>query len=258
MQNNMQDIMEYTQQNISFCIGEYLFNLKKNSDYYVIICNNTNTSDWLDAINMYSINKKPSKDKLIEKIKTKLNNLTINFNQSTVINEIETKEMKIYKELDRIKKLNSDCNNNINITGAKKLFNNSTIKDILENEYIKIWQNNSDKISIFAENNIYEWTIKFNHIKIGNILMKITFNQTYFPYAPPQICFISPTQGVFDHTILSISEELFPRLVTLLSSFPHLGFLFPSCISLSLCFVPLSLPVCLYLCSLSFSLLLKY
>jgi ubiquitin-protein ligase len=187
------------QQDISFCISDYLFNLKKNSDYYIIISNNTDTFDWIDAINMYSINKKPSKDKLIEKIKTKLKNLNIlqnldiNVNQSVNTNGLETKEMKIYKELERIKKLNNFTeNDNINISGAKKLFNNSTIKDILTNEYIKIWEHNSDKISINIDNNIYDWTIRFVNNKIGNILMKITFNQTYFPYAPPQICFISP------------------------------------------------------------------
>ena len=198
--------MEHNINSISFYIDEYEFNLKKNTDYYIIICNDKNTFDWIDVLNMYSINKKPSKDKLIEKIKMKFTNNLINIKENNIkennIKQNETNEMKIYKELDRIKKLDYNLENNTNIAGAKKLFNNSTIKDILINEYIKIWQSNSDKLSIMINDNIYIWTITFNHKQIGNILMSMSFNQTYFPYGPPQICFISPKLlNKLDHRI---------------------------------------------------------
>ena len=175
--------MEHNINNISFYIDEYEFNLKKNTDYYIIICNDKNTFDWIDVLNMYSINKKPSKDKLIEKIKMKFTNNLINIKENNIkennIKQNETKEMKIYKELDRIKKLNYNLENNTNIAGAKKLFNNSTIKDILINEYIKIWQSNSDKLSIMINDNIYIWTITFNHKQIGNILMSMSSTGDY-------------------------------------------------------------------------------
>ena len=63
--------MDFTQDIISF--GDYIFNFKKHNEYYIVICESADFAKWIDSINMYSITKKASKEKLIDKIKSKLN-----------------------------------------------------------------------------------------------------------------------------------------------------------------------------------------
>jgi len=183
--------MEYTQDTISF--GDHVFNFKKHNDHYVVISESTDFAKWIDSINMYSISKKPSKEKLIDKIKSKLNS---NYNiMEKKINKEINKEMKIYKELERIKRfdgVNLETNGvNLETKGVKKIFNDSTVKDVIIKEYINIFAENTDKISINISDNVFTWIVKYN-VKAGQITMEIKFDSKYFPYAPPQICIVSP------------------------------------------------------------------
>ncbi len=211
-------------------IDDYTFNLKKKTDYYIVIINNT-TFDWIDSLNMYSVSKKPSSNKLIEKILTKLgknnnnkllNNKLLNNNQlnNNQLNNNQlnnnpsiTSEMIIYNELNRIKQIQPLINQSLNHTLnqpnlVKKIFNDNTVRDIIINEYIKIFTNltlnnitKHDKYTINIIDNIYVWNICFN-ININKIIMNIVFDPKYYPYAPPQIRFVSPKlHDKLDHRI---------------------------------------------------------
>jgi len=63
--------MSNTIDNIIFNAKEYQFIIKKNNDYYIVQLLGDKILDWIDTLNMYSIDKKPSSDKIIEKIKKK-------------------------------------------------------------------------------------------------------------------------------------------------------------------------------------------
>jgi ubiquitin-protein ligase len=198
--------MNTTISDIVITAAEYQFIIKKNNDYYIVKLLNGKILDWIDALNMYSINKKVSSDKLIEKIKKKLNiekiiYNTLNNDKYELQNNLQNNhEIKIYSEIERLKTLSDknklhDKNNNV-----KKIFNDNTIRDIIINEYIKIWKNNIDDIQVMITDNIYIWNITYNlNLKIN---MKILFDSNYFPYVPPQIHFISPKlYNKLDHRI---------------------------------------------------------
>ena len=51
--------------NILFEINGYNFIMNRNNDYYIISIDGTKL-DWIDTINIYSINKKPTKEKLLD------------------------------------------------------------------------------------------------------------------------------------------------------------------------------------------------
>ena len=187
--------------NISFEVSGYQFIINKNNDYYIVEILDGKILDWIDNLNMYSINKKPSCDKLIDKIKKKLNvqNISITYlceTENKIVDKITNpnivNEIKIYQEIDRLKTLweeNKLHENNKNKL-IKKVFNDNTIRDIIINEYIKNWQLNNNIICVNIANNIYIWDVIYNlNFKIH---MKILFDSNYFPYAPPQIQFISP------------------------------------------------------------------
>jgi ubiquitin-protein ligase len=185
-------------ENIYFEINGYKFIMNKNNDYYIISIDGTKL-DWIDTINIYSINKKPTKEKLLDKIKKKLNSNDVNLKLKNIKKE-ETIEAKIFRELERLKKL-SYQNNNINIKSVKKIFNDNTVRDIIINEYIKIWQKNSKIINISISDNIYIWNVIYN-LNSFEIHMNILFDSTYYPYTPPQIRFISPKLlNKLDHRI---------------------------------------------------------
>jgi ubiquitin-protein ligase len=189
---------------ITFDINGYNFVMKRNNDYYyIIIDNNTDKLDWIDTINMYSITKKPSKEKLLEKIKKKLN-----ISEKIIINSPDKKplsqEATIYKEIDRLKALSNDNNITVNKNINKKIFNDNTIRDIIINKYIDIWKSNNNNIKINIIDNIYVWNITYLIKKnnINNINMQILFDSKYYPYAPPQIQIISPKlKNKLDHKI---------------------------------------------------------
>lgn len=186
-------------EDIYFEINGYKFIMNRNNDYYIISIDGTKL-DWIDTINIYSINKKPTKEKLLDKIKKKLNSDDINFKSKNIKKE-ETIEAKIFRELERIKKLSYQNNNNVNIKTVKKIFNDNTVRDIIINEYIKIWQKNSKIINVSISDNIYIWNVIYN-LNSFEIHMNILFDSTYYPYAPPQIRFISPKLlNKLDHRI---------------------------------------------------------
>ena len=110
--------------NILFEINGYNFIMNRNNDYYIISIDGTKL-DWIDTINIYSINKRPTKEKLLDKIKKKLNSDDINF-KSTNIKKEETIEAKIFRELERLKRLSYQNNNNVNIKIVKQIFNDNT------------------------------------------------------------------------------------------------------------------------------------
>ena len=183
--------MSISHDNINLEISGYKFTIKKNNDYYIVQIeyeNSKSNLDWIDALNIYSVNKKPPCDKIIDKIKKKLGAINIKTIQQET--KKEQTEIKIYREIDRIKKLwdkNSFGQDNKYI---KKIFNDNTIRDIIINEYIKIWQNNNDIININITENIYIWDVYYN--LNFRIHMKILFDSNYFPYVPPQVQIISP------------------------------------------------------------------
>ena len=190
-------------------VNNYTFNLKKKTDYYVILLDN-NTLDWIDSINMYSITKKPTSEKLIEKISAKLNAklndiiVKQNSQNSQILhNQInnESVEMITFNELERIKQiaLKSSTGSDIINKNAKKIFNDNTVKDIIINEYIKIFKHNlTNPIKTYYEinivDNIYIWEIKYKNANCDSfkIIANILFDPQYYPYSPPQVRFISP------------------------------------------------------------------
>jgi ubiquitin-protein ligase len=192
---------------IEYDIDEYKFIFKKIDNHYLIECNEP--FEWLQNINMYSINKKPSPEKLLEKIKYKIgkNNTIIieqfkQIEQSEKKDELNLKEILINKELNRISKI-EEKNNNFNNNKLKKLFNDNTIKDIIINEYLKLWIRNNSTQKVEITDNIYIWNIEFYNIKkIDVIKLKLEFNSTYYPYCPPNISIQSPQlANKLDHRI---------------------------------------------------------
>lgn len=187
--------MDFSQDTIAF--DGHIFNFKKQNEYYIVICESAEFAKWIDSINMYSITKKPSKEKLIDKIKSKLN-VTHEVVEKKSITKTN-KEMLIYKELERIKhldpnKIKVDLEKNtvkVNLETNKKLFDDSTVKDVIIKEYINIFGENTNNISVNILDNVFKWVVSYN-INVGKIMMEIMFDSKYFPYAPPQICIISP------------------------------------------------------------------
>lgn len=183
--------MSISHDNINLEISGYKFTIKKNNDYYIVQIeyeNSKSNLDWIDALNIYSVNKKPPCDKIIDKIKKKLGVINIKTIQQET--KKEQTEIKIYREIDRIKKLSDKNSFNQNNKNIKKIFNDNTIRDIIINEYIKIWQTNNDIININITENIYIWDVYYN--LNFRIHMKILFDSNYFPYVPPQVQLISP------------------------------------------------------------------
>jgi hypothetical protein len=45
---------------IEYNIDDLIFTMKKKNDYYIIQCNKN--LDWIESINIYSVNKKPPCD----------------------------------------------------------------------------------------------------------------------------------------------------------------------------------------------------
>lgn len=188
--------MSISHDNINLEISGYKFIIKKNNDYYIVQIEHeiskSQNLDWIDALNIYSVNKKPSYDKIIDKIKKKLG--ATNIKQIQQETKKEQSEIVIYQEIDRIKKLSDKniINEHINEHNntIKKIFNDNTIRDIIINEYIKIWQKNNDTINITITDNIYIWDVYYNFD--FRIHMKILFDSNYFPYVPPQVQIISP------------------------------------------------------------------
>lgn len=179
--------MDFSQDTITF--GGHMFNLKKHNECYIVICESNEFAKWIDSINMYSITKKPSKEKLIDKIKLKLNVTHEVVEKKSIVKT--NKEIVIYKELERIKHLETNTVK-VNLeTNNKKLFDDSTVKDVIIKEYINIFGENTNNISVNIVDNVFKWIVSYN-MSVGKIMMEIIFDSKYFPYAPPQICIISP------------------------------------------------------------------
>lgn len=186
-----------TSEHIEYIIDDMTFILKKNNDYYIIECNKN--INWIENINFYSVNKKPSSEKIIEKIKNK----TGKDGKLNKIKERDTIEILMHKELKRITKIEEksyrlETNNNL-----KKIFNDFTIKDIIIKEYLKLWSLNDSNQNVSIRDDIYIWNIEFYNInKIEQINIKLEFNRLYYPYCPPSVTILSSNlANKLDHRI---------------------------------------------------------
>lgn len=189
---------------IEYCINNSKFILKKQNDYYLIECDKH--IDWLGSLNIYSVNKKPTYDKIIDKIKNKLNmEGTINIiskvddNVNNDSNDSDDNNIQmdvlIHKELKRLYNIEDKQNyiNDGDTKKLKKLFSDDTVKEIIINEYIKLWSLNNKSQHTTITDNIYEWYVEFYNINgINKIKLKINFDSKYFPYVPPSLIVTSP------------------------------------------------------------------
>ena len=200
MNTNIDEIIEYD-------IDEFKFILKKQNDYYLIECNKQ--IDWITNINIYSINKKPSCDKILDKIKSKIGKndgiikSSKSSNSSNSTKSIKDIEIQMHKELKRISKIEEKNNTFEKDNNLKKIFNDFTIRDIITKEYLKIWVLNDSNQNVSICDDIYKWDIEFYNINnIDRIKLNLQFNSNYYPYCPPSITILSPQlANKLDHRI---------------------------------------------------------
>lgn len=200
MNTNIDEIIEYD-------IDEFKFILKKQNDYYLIECNQQ--IDWITNINIYSINKKPSCDKILDKIKSKIGKnggiikSSKSSNSSNSTKSIKDIEIQMHKELKRISKIEEKNNTFEKDNNLKKIFNDFTIRDIIIKEYLKIWVLNDSNQNVSICDDIYKWDIEFYNINnIDRIKLNLQFNSNYYPYCPPSITILSPQlANKLDHRI---------------------------------------------------------
>lgn len=195
MDLNINEIIEYN-------IDELKFILKKQNDYYLVECNKK--IDWITNINIYSINKKPSSDKILNKIKNKIGKNDGIVNKLNIVkSDKNNMEILMHKEIKRISKIEEKTNLNQKDNKLKKIFNDLTIRDIIIKEYLKIWILNDSVQTVRINDNIYKWDIEFYNINnIDKIKLVIEFNKIYYPYCPPSITIQSPQlANKLDHRI---------------------------------------------------------
>jgi ubiquitin-protein ligase len=172
--------------------NKYVFNI---NDYYIIFTYNSErkyyivssdiTMSFFDTINIYSIQKKPTLNTIIERV---YNDITkLNKKKNTKIN-IKNNIAELEEEKTRLRKLISSSISKINIECTiKKTFDKTTVQDLIINEYIKLYQNKDKKYNINISDNIYVWTIDYD-----NIIMELMFHSIYYPNYPIQVVIKSP------------------------------------------------------------------
>jgi ubiquitin-protein ligase len=186
---------------IEYNIDDLIFTMKKKNDYYIIQCNKN--LDWIESINIYSVNKKPSCDKLVDKINNKINKIGKNGNINKIVSNKNEIELLVYKEMKRLSKIDNTSNSDEINKDLKKIFNNDTVRDMIIKEYIKLWKLNNSMQNVTINDDIYKWNIEFYNINnIDKIKMNLEYNKIYYPYCPPSIKIYSPQlANKLDHRI---------------------------------------------------------
>lgn len=155
-----------------------------NDKKYISISSKTNY-DWLAMLNIYSIEKKPSIEKLIQKIYLKIKDKSTNNDIKKTNNKIDL-ELLYIEEKERIKNLTCD-NKYIDIKNVKKIFSDSIIKDIIINEYMKTWKKYYNSDIKINTNDLYNFEVEYLNVKdnLNNVKMNIILNSKYYPNYPP-------------------------------------------------------------------------
>jgi ubiquitin-protein ligase len=135
-------------------------------------------------LNIYSIEKKPPIEKLIQKIYLKIKDKSTNTDIKKT-NNINL-ELLYIEEKDRINNLTYETRH-IDIKNVKKIFSDSIIKDIIINEYMKTWKKYYNSDIKINTNDLYNFEVEFLNIKdnLKNVKMNIILNSKYYPNYPP-------------------------------------------------------------------------
>lgn len=164
----------------------FIFKMETINDKNYISISSKINYDWIPMLNIYSVEKKPSIEKLIQKIYLKIkDSKPINTNIKKHNNNINL-ELLLIEEKERIKNLSCDTKY-VDLKNVKKIFSDSIIKDIVINEYMKTWKNyHNSNIKIYT-NNLYDFGVEFLNLKdnLKNVKMNIILNSKYYPNYPP-------------------------------------------------------------------------
>lgn len=162
-----------------------IFTFNNERNYYIV--SSDNTMPFFDMLNIYSIQKKPSLNILIEKV---YDEMTKTKKKKKIVNKLSIKDniAELEEEKMRLSKIIPTSTSKINIEcSVKKTFNQTTVQDLIINEYIKLFQNKDKKYKINISDNIYVWTVEYD-----NIIMELMFHNIYYPNYPIQINIKSP------------------------------------------------------------------
>lgn len=172
----------------------------KSYDHFIISSNKH--AMWVDKLNMYCIDKNPTKSKLIDKIKKYIdkNKKCIDESNKNIVSS-ETKEMDYYEMKDYLKSLINTSNSSLMFISTinKSLCKKSEIGNLVINEYLSCSMNSKDKYELI-NNNIFSWkiTTNANNQFKKQIVINIHFNESHYPYYPPIVEITSP---IFEHSL---------------------------------------------------------
>jgi ubiquitin-protein ligase len=170
-------------------IDTFMFKIENASIKPYFTISSKTSYDWLNILNIYSIEKKPQIDKLISKIHSKIKNKS-----KIVVNSANKLELEYHTEKQRIQKFILDAKS-IDIKNAKKIFTDDTIRDIIINDYMKTWKYYYDNKNVkIHTDNLYQFSIELYNINthLESVKFNMILNTKYHPNYPPSINIVHP------------------------------------------------------------------
>jgi baculoviral IAP repeat-containing protein 6 len=187
--------------NIHFNLYQYEFILIHNSSNYFTIETPNNTYEWINKLNIISIQKNITLDKF----------MTLLYNKVTQLKNLpEHIEIEIYnkqKELESYIKTSFSPLTFDSTTKINQIFNSSTISMILIEEFMDLYKKKTYDITL-VNNNLFHWKIlysNFSNNKLDNELnelkkkhgyavieIELLFHDKLYPNYPPNIKIIRP------------------------------------------------------------------
>lgn len=190
---------------------------RTNNDYFVVeVLNNENEMDWIDDLNILSIERKFSLTKILTIIHNKvqkLNASTSQTDQNIIGSNITITDMMLHKKKKELESFIETSRSPIvsNTLNASQLFNKRTVCMIVIDEFLTAWKyiQRSDKMTLeLVNNNLFHWKLKlmkFSRSDINQELLELKkkfgynyieielmFHDVLYPNYPPSIKVIRP------------------------------------------------------------------
>lgn len=204
---------------------KFIFTCPDSEHESYIVQAKNRTYNWLDDVNLYCLENKPSINKLlnimfkqISKIKDEKDTI-IKLNNTVNIDRNLGFDIEKYQKQKDLEALIPTCKSIIQSSSSSnvskkmnQLFGHNVVGKLIVNEFIKLWDSSRAGSSFYkidiADNNVYHWKIKFNKFnnkdlekslqeleaKYGYnyIEMDIYIHDTLYPNYPPIIKVLRP------------------------------------------------------------------
>lgn len=210
-----------------YCIVKYnnvqskiIFPTENNSHYLVGPHEDTDYQ-WYDTLNMYSIEKRPTEEKLLARLYKCIDKQNVigitkeTISQIANVPSVDITNISYYRMKERLTSyattstfLETEFAQNDNV---KSLYNETIIANILVEEYLKCWENmkNLGLTLELINNNVFSWRLKFDTFTNQNLMedlcrthqshginyieVDMFFHGKLYPNYPPVIRITKPT-----------------------------------------------------------------